>query len=115
MALCVRIRDRTVCKFRIHVSTSHAIKIINATYLNVKGSFFLTQPILLISLVHSSMFFLDNIKIKEKNIGKKKKKRMKLLEQTESNADFFEDAPPADLNASFYHMNLSRPLLKVCM
>lgn len=40
---------------------------------------------------------------------------MKLLEKTsdETLDDFFEDAPPLDLNASFYQMNLSRPLLKV--
>lgn len=57
----------------------------------------------------------DNIKTKEKLIGKKKKKKMKLLEKTsgETLDDFFEDAPPLDLNASFYQMNLSRPLLKV--
>jgi hypothetical protein len=41
---------------------------------------------------------------------------LKLLEgngQNEKAEDFFEDAPPFDLNASFYQMNLSRPLLKV--
>lgn len=34
-------------------------------------------------------------------------------DKSEKQEDFFEDAPPFDLNASFYQMNLSRPLLKV--
>uniref|UniRef100_A0A1B6G1W7 RNA helicase n=1 Tax=Cuerna arida TaxID=1464854 RepID=A0A1B6G1W7_9HEMI len=56
----------------------------------------------------------DNIRNKEKNIGKKKKKKMKLLENNaeEKSEEFFEDAPPFDMNTSFYQMNLSRPLLK---
>ncbi|XP_054276590.1 probable ATP-dependent RNA helicase DDX27 [Macrosteles quadrilineatus] len=57
----------------------------------------------------------DDIKLKEKKIGKKKLKKMKLMEnddKSEKQEDFFEDAPPFDLNASFYQMNLSRPLLK---
>lgn len=33
----------------------------------------------------------------------------------ENTEEFFEDSPPFDLNASFYQMNLSRPLLKVCI
>uniref|UniRef100_A0A1B6CUR1 RNA helicase n=2 Tax=Clastoptera arizonana TaxID=38151 RepID=A0A1B6CUR1_9HEMI len=53
----------------------------------------------------------DNIRIKEKSVSKKKKKRIK-LEDVELAQDFFEDAPPFDENASFYQMNLSRPLLK---
>lgn len=30
----------------------------------------------------------------------------------EYDSDYYEDAPPYDQNASFYVMNLSRPLLK---
>lgn len=61
--------------------------------------------------------FSDNIKNKEKYLGKKKKKKMKMKLEESNNEndaeDFFEDSPPFDLNASFYQMNLSRPLLKV--
>lgn len=67
-------------------------------------------------LAKTALFFLDNIKNKEKHIGKRKKKKMKTEQNNNENAeDFFEDSPPFDLNASFYQMNLSRPLLKVCI
>jgi hypothetical protein len=66
----------------------------------------------------------DNIKNRQKLIGKKKQKRLakegKLkqveaeeYEENEGGKEFFEDAPPVEENSSFHQMNLSRPLLKV--
>lgn len=57
--------------------------------------------------------FSDNIKVKEKMISKRNKKKKKVGDTEEQESEFFEDAPPFDENASFYQMNLSRPLLKV--
>lgn len=56
----------------------------------------------------------DNIKIKERAVGKKKRKKGLDPDSASmvSKEEFFEDAPPFDDNASFYQMNLSRPLLK---
>ncbi|CAG4939021.1 unnamed protein product [Colias eurytheme] len=60
----------------------------------------------------------DEIKTKEKKLGKKQKLKQELKEEesqgatVEYDGDFFEDPPPYDENASFYMMNLSRPLLK---
>ncbi|KAI5712828.1 hypothetical protein M8J75_011509 [Diaphorina citri] len=65
----------------------------------------------------------DNIKNRQKLIGKKKQKRLakegKLkqveaeeYEENEGGKEFFEDAPPVEENSSFHQMNLSRPLLK---
>ncbi|XP_021914153.1 probable ATP-dependent RNA helicase DDX27 isoform X2 [Zootermopsis nevadensis] len=54
----------------------------------------------------------DNIKVKEKMISKRNKKKKKVGDTEEQESEFFEDAPPFDENASFYQMNLSRPLLK---
>ncbi|XP_038218422.1 probable ATP-dependent RNA helicase DDX27 [Zerene cesonia] len=60
----------------------------------------------------------DEIKTKEKKLGKKQKLKQELKEDesqgatVEYDGDFFEDPPPYDENASFYMMNLSRPLLK---
>nr|XP_037873905.1 probable ATP-dependent RNA helicase DDX27 isoform X2 [Bombyx mori] len=59
----------------------------------------------------------DHIKIKEKKISKKKKLEQELKEgeegtKIEYDSDFFEEPPPYDENASFYNMNLSRPLMK---
>ncbi|XP_045505039.1 probable ATP-dependent RNA helicase DDX27 isoform X2 [Colias croceus] len=60
----------------------------------------------------------DEIKTKEKKLGKKQKLKQELKEEESQGAtvqydgDFFEDPPPYDENASFYMMNLSRPLLK---
>ncbi|XP_046385363.1 probable ATP-dependent RNA helicase DDX27 [Ischnura elegans] len=61
----------------------------------------------------------DSIRIKEralKNSQRLSKKDQSTIpeekeEEDESN-EFFDDAPPFDENASFYEMNLSRPLLK---
>ncbi|CAH4023860.1 unnamed protein product [Pieris brassicae] len=58
----------------------------------------------------------DEIKVKEKK-GKKQKLKKDLQEDEPQGAqieyeDFFEDPPAYDENASFYMMNLSRPLLK---
>ncbi|XP_077284561.1 dead-box helicase Rs1 [Arctopsyche grandis] len=57
----------------------------------------------------------DNIKVKPKKITKKQKlKELEDLDNpvVEYESDYFEEAPPYDENASFYIMNLSRPLLK---
>ncbi|RVE50799.1 hypothetical protein evm_004548 [Chilo suppressalis] len=59
----------------------------------------------------------DEIKIKEKKLTKKQKLKQELEEneqgtRVEYDSDFFEEPPPYDENASFYMMNLSRPLLK---
>ncbi|XP_049789458.1 probable ATP-dependent RNA helicase DDX27 [Schistocerca nitens] len=56
----------------------------------------------------------DDIKVKEKKLkGKKKMKQEPDIEvDEEAEKEFFEDAPPFEENASFYQMNLSRPLLK---
>ncbi|XP_063833471.1 probable ATP-dependent RNA helicase DDX27 [Ostrinia nubilalis] len=60
----------------------------------------------------------DEIKIKEKKLTKKQKLKQELDEDAEGgtrieyDSDFFEEPPPYDDNASFYMMNLSRPLLK---
>jgi hypothetical protein len=58
-------------------------------------------------------FFSDNIKVKEKVRSKRNKKKQKMDNNEDQQSEFFEDAPPFDENASFYQMNLSRPLLKV--
>ncbi|XP_052744151.1 probable ATP-dependent RNA helicase DDX27 isoform X2 [Bicyclus anynana] len=59
----------------------------------------------------------DEIKTKQKKLTKKQK--LKELKEDESqgakieyDSDFFEEPPPYDEKASFYMMNLSRPLLK---
>jgi hypothetical protein len=57
--------------------------------------------------------FSDNIKVKEKVRSKRNKKKQQMDNNKDGQSDFFEDAPPFDENASFYQMNLSRPLLKV--
>uniref|UniRef100_A0A2A4JES4 RNA helicase n=1 Tax=Heliothis virescens TaxID=7102 RepID=A0A2A4JES4_HELVI len=60
----------------------------------------------------------DAIKTKPKKLTKKQKLQEELADDTEQGArieydsDFFEEPPPYDENASFYMMNLSRPLLK---
>ncbi|KAJ0171349.1 hypothetical protein K1T71_012899 [Dendrolimus kikuchii] len=60
----------------------------------------------------------DEIKVKERKITKKQKLKEELEDDTEQGAkieydsDFFEEPPAYDENASFYMMNLSRPLLK---
>ncbi|XP_053618325.1 probable ATP-dependent RNA helicase DDX27 [Plodia interpunctella] len=59
----------------------------------------------------------DEIKIKEKKITKKQKLKQELEEgepgtKIEYDSNFFEEPPPYDENATFYMMNLSRPLLK---
>jgi ATP-dependent RNA helicase DDX27 len=57
--------------------------------------------------------FSDNIKVKEKVGSKRNKKKQKMDDNEDHQSEFFEDVPPFDENASFYQMNLSRPLLKV--
>lgn len=52
----------------------------------------------------------DNIRVKEKK-GKKNKK-IEDGTQIELPEDYFEEAPAHDANATFYQMNLSRPLMK---
>lgn len=56
----------------------------------------------------------DDIKIKERAVGKRKRKKILDPDSTStvSKEEFFEDAPPFDDNTSFYQMNLSRPMLK---
>ncbi|CAH2057037.1 unnamed protein product, partial [Iphiclides podalirius] len=60
----------------------------------------------------------DEIKTKEKKLTKKQKLKEELKEddglgaRIEYDSDFFEEPPPFDEQASFYMMNLSRPLLK---
>ncbi|XP_026728502.1 probable ATP-dependent RNA helicase DDX27 isoform X2 [Trichoplusia ni] len=60
----------------------------------------------------------DEIKTKQRKITKKQKMQEALEDETEQgtrieyDSDFFEEPPPYDENASFYMMNLSRPLLK---
>lgn len=65
----------------------------------------------------------DSVKIKEGDARRKKRKHEKnpdsadtgvdiQVEKEESEDDYFDDAPAYDENASFYTMNLSRPLLK---
>ncbi|KAI5633267.1 DEAD/DEAH box helicase domain-containing protein [Phthorimaea operculella] len=61
----------------------------------------------------------DEIKTKDKKLSKKQKLKQELESdekkegvQIEYDSDFFEEPPPYDENASFYMMNLSRPLLK---
>jgi hypothetical protein len=57
--------------------------------------------------------FSDNIKVKEKVRSKRNKKKQKMENNEDHQSEFFEDVPPFDESASFYQMNLSRPLLKV--
>ncbi|XP_050522035.1 probable ATP-dependent RNA helicase DDX27 [Daktulosphaira vitifoliae] len=60
----------------------------------------------------------DGLRDRQKLVGKKNKKRK--LETSEDKNEiaieddgtFFEDAPPYEENASFYQMNISRPLMK---
>jgi hypothetical protein len=66
----------------------------------------LSNKIPLYKILDVLYFFSDNIKVKEKMRSKRNKKK-------DQQTEFFEDAPPFDENASFYQMNLSRPLLKV--
>ncbi|CAB3249056.1 unnamed protein product [Arctia plantaginis] len=61
----------------------------------------------------------DEIKTKEQKITKKQKLKDELENaegeqgaKIEYDSDFFEEPPPYDENASFYMMNLSRPILK---
>jgi hypothetical protein len=61
----------------------------------------------------SYLSFSDDIKVKERMRSKRNKKKQKVGDNEEQESEFFEDAPPFDENASFYQMNLSRPLLKV--
>uniref|UniRef100_A0A6M2DNR5 RNA helicase n=1 Tax=Xenopsylla cheopis TaxID=163159 RepID=A0A6M2DNR5_XENCH len=53
----------------------------------------------------------DNIRVKEKK-NKKNKKATEDETQIELPEDYFEEAPSHDANATFYQMNLSRPVLK---
>jgi hypothetical protein len=59
------------------------------------------------------LLFSDDIKVKEKMRTKRNKTKQKVHHNEKQESEFFEDAPPFDENASFYQMNLSRPLLKV--
>ncbi|CAK1590909.1 unnamed protein product [Parnassius mnemosyne] len=59
----------------------------------------------------------DDIKTKEKKLTKKQRLKQELEDdeqgaRVEYDSDFFEEPPPYDEQASFYMMNLSRPLLK---
>ncbi|XP_046973500.1 probable ATP-dependent RNA helicase DDX27 [Vanessa cardui] len=60
----------------------------------------------------------DAIKTKEKKLTKKQKQKQELEDEEkegtriECDEDFFEEPPAYDEQASFYMMNLSRPLLK---
>ncbi|XP_048484168.1 probable ATP-dependent RNA helicase DDX27 [Plutella xylostella] len=59
----------------------------------------------------------DEIKVKQKKLTKKEKLKQELEDEEEGpkieyDSDFFEEAPQYDEQASFYTMNLSRPLLK---
>ncbi|XP_026490193.2 probable ATP-dependent RNA helicase DDX27 [Vanessa tameamea] len=60
----------------------------------------------------------DEIKTKEKKLTKKQKQKQELEDEEkegtriECDEDFFEEPPAYDEQASFYMMNLSRPLLK---
>jgi ATP-dependent RNA helicase DDX27 len=50
-------------------------------------------------------------------VGKRNKKKKEVEENkneitVEDEEEFFEDAPPFEENASFYQMNISRPLMK---
>ncbi|XP_050355844.1 probable ATP-dependent RNA helicase DDX27 [Nymphalis io] len=60
----------------------------------------------------------DAIKTKEKKLTKKQKQKQELEDEEKEGAriecdeDFFEEPPAYDEQASFYMMNLSRPLLK---
>jgi len=47
--------------------------------------------------------------------SKRNKKKQEVGDNGDQESQFFEDAPPFDENASFYQMNLSRPLLKVLL
>lgn len=51
--------------------------------------------------------------MKQKVRSKRAKKKQNTGDNEVQESEFFEDAPPFDENASFYQMNLSRPLLKV--
>nr|CAD7572669.1 unnamed protein product [Timema californicum] len=53
----------------------------------------------------------DSIKLKKTSIKPRKRKYSEDGNE-ELDPEFFEDAPPFDESASFYQMNLSRPLLK---
>nr|CAD7589445.1 unnamed protein product [Timema genevievae] len=53
----------------------------------------------------------DSIKLKDTSI-KPRKRKYSEDDNEEVDPEFFEDAPPFDESASFYQMNLSRPLLK---
>lgn len=62
----------------------------------------------------------DEIKTKDRKLTKKQKLKEEELNdedgeqgaRIEYDSDFFEEPPPYDENASFYMMNLSRPILK---
>ncbi|XP_025425066.1 probable ATP-dependent RNA helicase DDX27 [Sipha flava] len=59
----------------------------------------------------------DGIKDRQKLVGKKNKKKKEIEENKnditiEDSEEFFEDAPPFEENATFYQMNISRPLMK---
>lgn len=58
------------------------------------------------------LLFLDRIKTKEKHLGKKTRKKIK-LEQEKAKIEFEE--MPYNENMTFYEMNISRPLLKVLL
>lgn len=51
--------------------------------------------------------------MKKKVRSKRARKKQNTGDNEVQESEFFEDAPPFDENASFYQMNLSRPLLKV--
>lgn len=56
----------------------------------------------------------DNLRLREKR-KRKQRKGMDMPdadEEDDNDADFFEDADPNDTVASFYQMNLSRPLMR---
>lgn len=58
----------------------------------------------------------DNLRLKEKRKSKKLKRAVDIKdemdEDSDANADFFEDADDSQIANSFYQMNLSRPLMR---
>lgn len=69
------------------------------------------------NLIYLVILFTDGIKDRQKLVGKRNKKKKETEENkneitVEDEEEFFEDAPPYEENASFYQMNISRPLMK---
>lgn len=69
------------------------------------------------NLIYVVILFSDGIKDRQKLVGKRNKKKKETEENkneitVEDAEEFFEDAPPFEENASFYQMNISRPLMK---